>query len=142
MPNFVISLASALQRREHIQTEFRREGIEFIDAVTPHKAVPISQQLGFDLSAVKHLTETEKACLLSHACLWQYALSAGIPVITIFEDDVCLGKNACLYLKGQIDRQLPSTQSPIDILKLETFDELTHIKSHAHWHWGIDSFTD
>lgn len=101
MKNYVISLSTATNRREHIKAEFGKQGIEFefFDAVTPNQVPFLAQSFGISL-AKSNLTGGELACLFSHLCLWQKALDDNIPHITIFEDDVYLGKNAHLFLNN------------------------------------------
>lgn len=98
MKNIVISLATALDRRAHIRQEFGKQGIdfEFFDAVTPNQVAELSKLFDLDLSDA-FLTDGEKACLMSHVCLWQKCLDDDLEYLAIFEDDVYLGENAHLF---------------------------------------------
>ena len=50
--NFVISLTSALERRQHIRQEFGRHGVdfEFFDAITPSNLAETAARLEIDIS--------------------------------------------------------------------------------------------
>lgn len=99
MKNYVISLTTATNRREHIANEFGKQGIdfEFFDAVTPDLIEHYCQKLKIDLINTQNLSPTEKACFLSHIAIMQKALDNNLPYVSIFEDDVYLGENAHLY---------------------------------------------
>lgn len=120
MKNYVISLANADKRRQHIIKEFGKQNIEFefFDAVTPNT---LSQDaLSLNLSNVfenQQLSQTEKACFFSHVALMKLAMSLNLPYISIFEDDVYLGNQAKDYLT--FDNHLKDHN--IELLKLETF---------------------
>ena len=51
------------------------------------------------LEYTQKLSPGEKACLMSHASLWQKCLHEDMQYMGIFEDDAVLGKNAYLLLK-------------------------------------------
>ncbi|MGO2231698.1 glycosyltransferase family 25 protein, partial [Psychrobacter sp.] len=89
MKNFVISLQSATERREHINSEFGKHNVnfEFFDALTPDTAKDYALSLGLNLDSIS-LTLGELACMMSHVALWKKAIDNHIPYITIFEDDV------------------------------------------------------
>ena len=70
----------------------------FFNAVTPetlHDAYHLMPALEY----TQKLSPGEKACLMSHAPLWQKCLNGDMPYMGIFEDDIVLGKNAYLLLK-------------------------------------------
>ncbi|MFB2538691.1 MULTISPECIES: glycosyltransferase family 25 protein [unclassified Acinetobacter] len=121
MKNYVISLATATERRRHIIQEFGQQGIdfEFFDAVTPTDTPSIGEQLGIDLQNNQRLSVGEKACFLSHVSLWQKMLDDDIEYMAIFEDDVYLGEKADKFLHD--DTWL--SDITFDIIKLETFFE-------------------
>ncbi|HHV7109522.1 TPA: glycosyltransferase family 25 protein, partial [Haemophilus influenzae] len=98
--NYVISLTSAYQRREHIQKEFSQQNIpfEFFDALKPSKELTSLMEKFIPNLLHAKLTEGEKACFMSHYMLWQKCLSEDLPYIYIFEDDVLLGENANKFL--------------------------------------------
>jgi glycosyl transferase, family 25 len=113
----VISLTTALKRREHIQSEFGKQEIEFnfFDALTPDKAGILAFDLG--LSYVENrLTAGELACFMSHVALWKKMLDENIPFMAIFEDDVYLGENADLILNSS-----SWIAEDVEIIKLEAF---------------------
>lgn len=124
--NYVISLTSATQRREHITNEFSRQNIPFVffDAVN-WKETPshpyLSQKLNKLLSQTDKLSEGEKGCLASHLALWQKCIDLNLPYICIFEDDVILSQRANQFLindnwlKERFDLNEPF------ILRFETF---------------------
>ncbi len=95
MQNYVISLVSANERREHISSEFGKFGInfDFFDAVTPDKIHQIAEALSIDLRHTD-LRPGEIACLLSHVMLWKRAIDLDLDFIGIFEDDIHLGEDA------------------------------------------------
>lgn len=102
MRNIVISPQNATQRCEHIAQEFGKQNIdfEFFDAITVDLAKEIGARLKVDLSNNQHLVGREKACFLSHVCLFQKMLDENIDYLGIFEDDIYLGENAHLFLNG------------------------------------------
>ncbi|MDO5638514.1 MAG: glycosyltransferase family 25 protein [Neisseria sp.] len=99
--NYVISLAHANERREHIKQVFGEQNIAFtfFDALQPSEALneAINEQLPA-LHQEPRMTEGEKACLMSHLALWQKCLDEQWPYIAIFEDDAILGKEAGKFL--------------------------------------------
>lgn len=119
MKNYVISLTTAIDRREHINQEFGKQGIdfEFFDAVTPEQTPQLCQTLGIHLMDNQQLTDGEKACFISHVSLWQKMLDDNIDYMAIFEDDVYLGENAHLIFNE--DAWLH--KNSLDIVKTETF---------------------
>ncbi|WP_066799753.1 glycosyltransferase family 25 protein [Moraxella oblonga] len=119
MKNYVISLKTATDRREHIINEFGKQNIkfEFFDAVTSININNICAQLDLEnLQQTNNLTNGEKGCFLSHVALWQKMLDDNLEWVAIFEDDVYLGQNAHLLLNSH--DWLPED---IKLLKLEHF---------------------
>ncbi|MGO1966160.1 MAG: glycosyltransferase family 25 protein [Moraxellaceae bacterium] len=128
MKNFVISLQSATERREHINSEFGKHNVnfEFFDALTPDTAKDYALSLGLNLDSIS-LTLGELACMMSHVALWKKAIDNHIPYITIFEDDVYLGEDA--------EKLLNSTywiQPDWHIIKIEAFTKKTYLSKHTH----------
>lgn len=117
MQNFVISLQSAEDRRAHVKSEFDSQNIDFqfFDAITPHLNDEKIQTLGLSFQHTE-LTPGEISCLLSHLSLWKKAIDEQMDYISIFEDDIYLGKNAeqilCDYLWIPLN---------VHIVKLEVF---------------------
>lgn len=125
LKNYVISLTTATERREHIKNEFSKQDIpfEFFDAITPELIKSTCDQLGIHLVNNQRLSNGEKGCFLSHVYLWQKMVDENLEYIAIFEDDVYLGENAALFLSNinwlkDID---------FNIIKLETWQELVHL---------------
>lgn len=129
LQNHVISLSTAHDRRQHIENEFGKQGIEFefFDAITPDLIEVTCQKLGIDLTQNQRLSNGEKACFLSHVCLWQKMLDEDIKYLAIFEDDVYLGENAHLFLNNDTWVQAID----FDIIKLETWKELVHLGKNS-----------
>lgn len=119
MNNYVISLTSAMDRRKHIEEQFGKQDItfKFFDAITPDQIDTTSQYLNIDLMSNAKLSEGEKGCFLSHVYLWQKMLDENIDYLAIFEDDIYLGENACLFLKNH------NWLCNYDLIKIELFDE-------------------
>ncbi len=124
LKNFVISMTSAEQRREHIRREFGKHNIafEFFDAITPSigldKAIT---QFVPNLANVNSLSNGEKACFMSHVLLWQKCIDEDLPYIAIYEDDILLGKDSQYFLTNN-QWLLDIFPSPNDffILRFET----------------------
>ena len=95
MKNFVISLQSAKERREHINNEFDKHNVnfDFFDALTPDSAKDYAKSLGLNIDDAS-LTPRELACMMSHVAIWKKAIDENIHYITIFEDDIYLGEDA------------------------------------------------
>lgn len=103
--NYVISLATAQDRRQHIQQEFGKQKVafQFFDAFYPSAALDAAMERF--CPALIHsdkLTLGEKGCLISHLALWQKCVDEQLPYVAIFEDDVYLGKNAFEFLNEGI----------------------------------------
>ena len=95
MKNTVISLTAAIDRREHIKTEFNKHNInfEFFDALTPSVAEAYAKKLCTNFES-SNLSGGELACMMSHVSIWQKMIDESIPYLAIFEDDVYLGEDA------------------------------------------------
>ncbi|MEG0198787.1 MAG: glycosyltransferase family 25 protein, partial [Acinetobacter sp.] len=72
MQKYVISLTTALERRQHIQKEFAKKEVDFqfFDAVTPVAALSLVKEMHLNYSEM-YLTQNELACFMSHVCLWK-----------------------------------------------------------------------
>ena len=117
MKNFVISLKSATERRDHINNEFGKHNVsyEFFDALTPDVAKPYAERLDLSLTST-NLTPGELACMMSHVAIWEKIIRENLAYATIFEDDIYLGADA--------EGLLNSTdwiQSHWNIIKIECF---------------------
>lgn len=128
--NYVISLNTATERRQHIQTEFAKQNIPFtfFDAITPDLIAITCEKIGIDLVHNQRLSNGEKGCFLSHVCLWQKMIDDNIQYLAIFEDDVYLGENADLFL----NQEDWLNNINFDIIKLETWQELVHLDKQSH----------
>lgn len=127
MKNYVISLTSALDRRKHIEQEFGKQNIEFefFDAIMPDQAQVLFKKF-FPQIDLSRLSRGEIACSASHIMIWQILLEQNLEYITVFEDDIFLGKNVEVFLNTT--DWLPEKW---DIIKLETFLEKTFLSSNS-----------
>lgn len=100
MEKYVISLTTATDRRQHIISEFGKQGIEFefFDAVTPKTLQNAANFLKIDLTKHIGLTDNELSCLCSQVALWKKAIDEQLDYIAIFEDDVYLSNTAHQFL--------------------------------------------
>ncbi len=119
MHNYVISLTTQSTRRRHICLEFAKQSVafEFFDAVTPEELHELSVRHHVALDDNTLLSAGEKACLMSHVCLWQKMLDDDIAYMAVFEDDIYLGEGADEFLNH--DDWLRTNH--IDFIKIETF---------------------
>lgn len=117
MKCYVISVASAEERRRHMAAEFQRHGLgfDFFDAVTPDTVAATSARLGLRLEHCT-LKPSEVGCLLSHVALWQQVVDRDLPYAAIFEDDIHLGRDA-----GRLLADTAWWPQDADIVKLERF---------------------
>ena len=113
MKNFVISLKSASDRREHIINQFEGKGIpfNFFDAIEPSQITSQAEKIGFTIRQ-GDLTQNELACFLSHFSLWNKIVNENIGYMAIFEDDI--------YLSDTSEKFLDTTDwIDGDIIKIE-----------------------
>lgn len=112
--NYVISLLTAKERRNHIIQEFEKQNIpfEFFDAITPDLIEEKAKEFSIDISN-SPLTKGEIACALSHIALWHLAKEKELDYICIFEDDIYLGENAKEFLTNSY------VNHDIDVIKIE-----------------------
>lgn len=126
MNNFVISVKTAADRRDHIHTMLSLAQIDytFFDAVEHND---IAQALvEFELQhKPSELKNNELSCLLSHLYLWKKISNSSHDYIAIFEDDIHLGEHAPLFLSNTA--WIPKG---IEIIKLEYF--YSHIAMNNH----------
>ncbi|MDY6461722.1 glycosyltransferase family 25 protein [Acinetobacter faecalis] len=97
----VISLASAIERRKHIQNEFGKKALNFnfFDALTPDVAAPLAEKMTLNIQE-ERITKGELACFISHVSLWQKMVDENIPYMAIFEDDIFLGEKSAELLNS------------------------------------------
>lgn len=127
MQNHVISLTTATDRRQHIIQEFTKQNIpfKFYDAITVSQLTEVSKALGLRLAESERLSPIEKACFLSHVCLWQKIIDDNLEYMSIFEDDIYLGENANNFLTD--NQWILDNLIDMDIIKLETAFEKIHL---------------
>lgn len=117
MKKFVVSLSSAVERRQHISAQFEKQGIEFsfFDAVTPDIAASDAQFMNLSVHE-NHIARGELACFMSHVHLWKKIVEDNIPYMAIFEDDIHLGEKAHVFLN-----QSDWIEKDWHLVKLEAF---------------------
>lgn len=103
MKKIVISLSSALDRRNHIKQEFTQKNLdfEFFDAIQPDTLLNCENKLGLSLKN-SSLTENEKSCFMSHFFLWNKIVNENLDFVAIFEDDIYLSDNAETFLNTNV----------------------------------------
>ncbi|GAF52290.1 glycosyltransferase family 25 protein [Psychrobacter sp. JCM 18900] len=128
MRKFVISLASATDRRKHIESEFGKHNVnyEFFDALTPDVAKPYAERLSLDLASAS-LTLGEIACMMSHVAIWEKIIKENLAYATIFEDDIYLGDDAEPLLN--CDKWI---KFDWQIVKIEAFAKKTYLSKDTH----------
>lgn len=119
MKNFVISLKSATDRRDHINNEFDQHNVnfEFFDALTPNSAKIYAEGLNLNIDD-SGLTPGELACMMSHIAIWKKAIDDNVDYVTIFEDDIYLGEDA----EGLLNSS-EWIQPDWNIIKIEAFSK-------------------
>lgn len=134
MQNYVISLKSASERKQHIMHEFSKHNINynFFDAITPELAQDLINNSNLSLKNT-YLSNGELACFMSHFSLWKKVVNENIPYIAIFEDDIYLGKNAEFFLSR--NDWIPDN---IDIIKLEVTHDKIIIPSSSSINLSTD----
>jgi GR25 family glycosyltransferase involved in LPS biosynthesis len=108
---FYINLDRRLDRREHIEEQFRRIGIaaDRVSATTPADIAPDR------IAAVAAtMSPTELACSLSHRKIWQSMLDRGLAGALIVEDDALLSASLRDVLAS------PNLASRLDALQFES----------------------
>lgn len=132
MKNYIISLTTAQQRRQHIIQEFNKHNLdfEFFDAITPDQLPEIAQKFNINIQD-SELTQGELACLFSHVCLWQKAKDENLKYLVVFEDDIHLGENAKLFLENS--DWIPDV---CGLLKIEHYIDRLHLGKSIHTFHG------
>ncbi|TPH04806.1 glycosyltransferase family 25 protein [Haemophilus haemolyticus] len=121
--NYVISLSSASQRREHIIKEFGKHHIpfEFYDAITPSECLNQLIQTYLPNLAHAKLSEGEKACFMSHYMLWKKCIDER----SLVGSEMCirdrLGEDAYSFLAEDEWLKERFTSDDSFILRFETF---------------------
>lgn len=93
----VINLESAQDRMEVMRAQLTRLGLPFtrLEAVTAARAEG-SRSPGYWDTWERPLTDTERACLLSHIAAWQAVVDAGRPCLILEDDAILSGKTPAL----------------------------------------------
>lgn len=133
MKNFVISLKSAKKRREHIISEFSKNGIDFSFFDAQYPSAILNEYINLLLPNLNksNLTDTEKACFMSHYLLLSLLVKTDLDYMSIFEDDILLGKNSFIYLKDSKWFEKLNLGEHI-ILKLECFPRKISISKQRY----------
>lgn len=128
MKNIVISLKSAVDRRNHITNEFQNHNVsfEFFDALTPDLAESYAKKLSLKLQD-SNLTGGELACMMSHVAVWEKIIAEQLDYVAIFEDDVFLGEDATELLT-----QTNWIQPDWNIIKIEAFSKKAYLSSKTY----------
>jgi len=92
IPKFCISLKRCKERRDLVQLEFKRAGlqVQFFDAVDRDDVVLPELCDKENPSSVHPHAPGIYACMMSHRELYKKASKLGLPAICVFEDDVRL----------------------------------------------------
>ncbi|QEH12883.1 glycosyltransferase family 25 protein [Histophilus somni] len=100
MFNYVISLKSAVDRRQHIEKEFSQQHIPytFFDAFQLNEENENILQHYVPALSKSSLANKLKSCFMSHVLLWQKCVDENLPFIAIFEDDIFLSSVANKFL--------------------------------------------
>ncbi|MEZ5686115.1 MAG: glycosyltransferase family 25 protein [Paracoccaceae bacterium] len=95
IPVYVISLQTALERRQGVRAEMARHGLwfEFVDAIDGASMTAAERNKAYDAyensSAFKRpLSTGEIACALSHRAIWWRIASSKAPFAMVCEDDM------------------------------------------------------
>jgi glycosyl transferase family 25 len=107
---FVISLAGATQRRQHIISELGKSGVDFqlCDAVNGKELSDKEIQDTCDAEALKNhptwLTRGAIGCALSHLNIYRKMISEHIPYAVVLEDDMVLPQEFGGHLKDIVGK--------------------------------------
>lgn len=116
---FYINLDRAVKRREYIEEQASRYGLNLvrISGVDGGK-LPAEQLLAYQpaSSPKRRLTAGEIGCFLSHRTAWQRIADGDTTFGAVFEDDVLLSPDAGIFLRD--DHWVPPSA---DLVKTETF---------------------
>jgi glycosyl transferase, family 25 len=103
MKVYLISLKTAVERREFQQRQLSKLGLEFelFDALTPSTSAELTTGIKAD-GWERPLMPTELACFFSHYLVWHKILERNETAL-ILEDDVILSRNLPTFLNGVAD---------------------------------------
>lgn len=133
MKIFVISLKNADIRRKHIDNEFNKFNLDFsfFDAQFPSEKLNYNIKKFLPNLAESNLSNSEKACLMSHYLLLKECTDSELNYFAIFEDDIILSQDACQYLtESEWIEKLKLRKN--FIIKLEAFPKKITIRREKH----------
>lgn len=120
LPIFYINLARDTERRQKLEAELARQGLQGtrFEAVWWANLGEAEQKQLYSAELNKHqfhasLVNGEKGCYASHVRLWQQLLASGAPAMVVLEDDVGL-KDGFADILGAISERA----QPWDMVKL------------------------
>ena len=120
LPIFYINLARDTERRQKLEAELARQGLQGtrFEAVWWANLGEAEQKQLYSAELNKHqfhasLVNGEKGCYASHIRLWQQLLASGAPAMVVLEDDVGL-KDGFADILGAISQRA----QPWDMVKL------------------------
>ena len=120
LPIFYINLARDTERRQRLEAELARQGLQGtrFDAVwwADLSAAEQQQLYSAPLNARQYhttLVNGEKGCYASHLRLWQQLLASGAPAMVVLEDDVALKEGFAAVLQA-----IGQRPQPWDMVKL------------------------
>ena len=112
IPCFVINLAHAVERREHMEQQLQAQNIqaEFIQAVNGREMTDADRQRHVDTHKMQQvgwkLSSAEIGCALSHLHIYRLIVDRNLPYAVILEDDVELAHDFRELLEDNISQQL------------------------------------
>lgn len=114
LPIFYINLARDTERRQRLETELARQGLQGtrFEAVwwADLSAAEQQQLYSAELNQRQYhatLVNGEKGCYASHLRLWQQLLASGAPAMVVLEDDVGLKDGFAALLEAISQRPQP-----------------------------------
>lgn len=140
LPIFYINLARDTERRERLQAQLSRQGLQGtrFEAVwwADLSAAEQQQLYSAELNQRQYhlpLVNGEKGCYASHLRLWQQLLASGAPAMVVLEDDVALKDGFAALLEAISQRP-----QPWDMVKLigrehDTFRAHTPLAPGVEW---------
>tara|TARA_B110000259_G_C13921227_1_gene364900 strand:- start:66 stop:866 length:801 start_codon:yes stop_codon:yes gene_type:complete len=116
MQTIVINLESASSRRAFMTRQLQALNLpySFSTAVTPAN-IPEKTLRTLSLNWERPLKDTEVACFLSHAAVWQSIAASQVPIL-VLEDDAILSKRLPTFLKSA-----------------EALNEIDHLSLEVHY---------
>lgn len=132
MNNYVISLPNAIDRRKHIENEFKSHNLnfEFFDAVQP--STELNNLIEKYIPNLKNssLTDGEKGCLISHLSIWKKCIENNYDYVNIFEDDIRLSSDSEKFIKNSDWLTKNFDTNKAMIIKYETYKMPVKLNEH------------